>query len=160
MKHKSRCFWLTGLSGSGKTTLSNTLKAKLDNVVVLDGDVIREVLGMNFAHDRASRLKLAYIYARMAKMLVEHQVNVICSTISLFHEVQDWNRQNIPNYIEVFLDTDRMELERRDSKQIYSQARSGILTNVVGVDIEPEFPRNPEFRIKNEEDIQHFLRAL
>ena len=156
----SKCYWITGLSGAGKTTLADKVKAKIGHAVILDGDVIRELLKTDFGHDRESRLKLAYTYSRFAKFLVESGVNVICSTISMFHEVQDWNRNNIPNYVEIFLDVDMAELERRDSKKIYSRARAGELKDVVGVDIKAEFPKNPDFRIKNNEDTEKFLRSL
>ncbi len=156
----SKCYWITGLSGAGKTTLADKVKAKIGAAVVLDGDVIRELLNTNFGHDRESRLQLAYTYSRFAKYLVESGVNVICSTISMFHEVQEWNRNNIPNYVEIFLDVDMTELERRDSKKIYSRARSGELKDVVGVDIKAEFPKKPDFRIKNNEDTEKFLRSL
>ena len=40
--------WITGLSGAGKTTIGKALyshlKQKKDNVLLLDGDILREVL--------------------------------------------------------------------------------------------------------------------
>lgn len=160
MSNKAKCYWITGLSGSGKTTLAFRLKTKMQNVVLLDGDVIRDIFDVGDSYDSKSRLKIAYIYAKMAKMLVENQINVICSTISLFHEIHDWNRANIPGYVEIFLDFDISELERRDSKSIYSRAKKGQLKNVVGYDIKPEYPKNPEFRIQSIKEIESFMDLL
>ena len=46
-KEKGNVYWITGLSGAGKTTIGkllyNRIKDKKDNVIFLDGDVLREV---------------------------------------------------------------------------------------------------------------------
>lgn len=160
MENKAKCYWITGLSGAGKTTLAKKIKSKINNSILLDGDIIREILNISYGYDIDSRLKLAYVYAKMAKMMVENNINVICSTISLFHEVQYWNRKNIPGYVEVFLDVDMHELERRDPKHIYSKSKSGNLKNVVGVDIAAEFPLNPDYRIRNNQDCINFLEKI
>ena len=54
--------WLTGRQGAGKTTLAkilhNILDEKLNKVILLDGDKLREVLG-NHNYDNDSRSALA-----------------------------------------------------------------------------------------------------
>ena len=149
----SHLFWITGLSGSGKTTFANILLEKLKSTgkkaVLLDGDVIREIFDNNSEYDRASRLKTAYQYSKLALFLTKNDISVICSTISLFHEVQEWNRKNIQNYLEIFVKVEMKELLKRNSKKIYSKAISGELKNVVGIDIEAEFPENPDLILDN-----------
>lgn len=147
-------FWVTGLSGAGKSTLghslTNALRGRGYPVVYLDGDTLREVYGNGFAHDRAGRLDASMHYARLCNMLIQQQVHVVCATISLFHHTQNWNRENTKNYIEIFIDVPIAELMQRDSKKIYSQAKLGELKNVVGIDIQPEFPKKPDLVIKNQ----------
>lgn len=149
-------FWLTGLSGTGKTTLGTLLTENLRNenhpVVFLDGDILREIFGNRFGHDRQDRLEASLQYARVCKMLVEQNVHVVCATISLFHQTQEWNRHHIKNYIEIFVDTPMQELLNRDSKKIYSRGLSGELKNIVGIDIEAEIPKNPDLIIKNHQN--------
>ena len=41
--------------------------------------------------------------ARLCRLLAGQGFDVVCATISLFHEVQRWNRENIPNYREIYL---------------------------------------------------------
>lgn len=45
---KGIVYWITGLSGAGKTTLGQLLyrdqKAKKENVAILDGDELREII--------------------------------------------------------------------------------------------------------------------
>lgn len=146
-------FWITGLSGSGKTTLANLLVKKLEEknqkTILIDGDVIRDIFENSNDYRLVARLKTAYEYSKLAAFLIKQNINVVCSTISLFHEVQSWNRDNISNYIEIFLDVTPEELFKRDIKRIYSRALNGELKDVVGIDIKAEFPRKPEVILKN-----------
>ena len=96
---KSHVFWVTGLSGSGKTTFAKILQRllNLNNLpnIIIDGDVIREIIGKESSYTKESRIKIAYIYSNLANMIQKQNINVICSTISLFHEVHDYNKENI-----------------------------------------------------------------
>ena len=76
--------------------MGNTAKDKMEinvhtkhqtNALILDGDDLREVLAVPSSHfDRASRLSLAYTYARFCKLLADQGAVVIIATISLFHD--------------------------------------------------------------------------
>jgi adenylylsulfate kinase-like enzyme len=161
-------FWLTGLSGAGKTTLASLLTTKLKDrghpVIFLDGDTLREIYNNDFGHTREERLLASLQYARLCKMLTGQNVHVVCATISMFHQTQDWNRENIKNYLEVFVDVPLAELVRRDGKQIYSRAKAGELKNIVGIDIEPELPKKADVIIQNdlyspEDNVNLILKA-
>jgi adenylylsulfate kinase-like enzyme len=140
----STVYWITGLSGCGKTTLAEALRAKLTQAVLVDGDAVRELMGLE-GFDRESRLAVAYFNAKLCRFLAAQGLDVICSTISLFHEVQAWNRKYIPGYCEIFLDVPMEILEARDPKNIYKRARAGELHHVVGIHIPAEIPNKPEF---------------
>lgn len=92
----------------------------------------------------------------LCRMLAEQGFEVVCSTISLFHEVQRWNRENIPRYNEIFVRVPLEELKRRDTKGIYSAggngqaANTGEAANVVGRDIPAETPEAPELILDND----------
>ncbi len=143
--------WLCGLAGSGKSTLakalSELLRAKFDNVIYLDGDELRELLG-NFSYDKKGRVQVALWYSRLAKFLSKQGQIVIVSTISLFNEVYEFNRKNLQNYYEIFVECDFDELKKRDQKGLYTRALSGLEKNVVGVDIAYDTPK-PHFIIDN-----------
>lgn len=159
-------FWITGLSGSGKTTFANILVDQLNKnnkkTILLDGDVIRDIFGNNNDYSREERLKTAYQYSKLSAFLLKNDINVVCSTISLFHEIHEYNEKNIKNYLEVFLKVDFSELEKRDSKQIYSKAKNNKLKNVVGIDIAAEFPNNPDLIIENAviSDLEKYAKKL
>ena len=59
------------------------------------------------------------------------------------------NRQNIDNYIEVYLDVKLEELIKRDPKLIYKRALDKETENVVGIDIDYESPLAPELKLDN-----------
>lgn len=145
--------WLTGLSGSGKTTIAKAAYKEFESrnipCVLLDGDHLREVFGGLFGHNRDERFKASLCYARLCKTIADQGVVVICATISMFHETQGWNRQNIDNYLEIHVKVPLEELRKRDSKQIYSRLEKGEITGVIGVDIAAEEPLNPELVIEN-----------
>ncbi len=163
----SQLFWITGLSGSGKTTFAKILTERLGQnkrkAVLIDGDVIREIFGYSSDYSAQSRLEVAYKYSKLSAFLVNSGIDVVCSTISLFHEIHDWNRSNIGDkYIEILIKTEMSELIKRDSKQIYSRAKNGELKNVVGIDIEAEFPKNPNLILDNPsiKDLQNCAESL
>jgi adenylylsulfate kinase len=139
----------------GKTTigalLTERLRARGSAAIFLDGDVLREVYGNMFGHDRAQRLLAGQHYGRICNMLVNQHVHVVCATISMFHEVHEWNRANIKNYIEIFIDVPLPELIARDNKKIYSRGLNGELADVVGIDILPEYPKCPDIIIDNKD---------
>lgn len=141
----AKVYWITGLSGVGKTPLSKELHNKISEkepVVLIDGDKIREILGNTSATDRESRLKISYVYSNLAKVIVSQNINVICSTISLFHEIHNYNRSIFQEYKEIFIKKNIETLIHEDKNGIYSKS----LQNkefVVGINIEPEYPKDP-----------------
>lgn len=142
--------WVTGLSASGKTTLARGIAERLRiggaPVVLLDGDSLRAVLGEEGrkAYTRSERLELALKYSRMSKMLADQGMTVVIATISMFREVFSWNRENISDYFEIYLDVPVEELERRDPKRIYQRYREGLIDNVAGLDLLVDKPERPD----------------
>ncbi len=148
MEPGGRVIWITGLSGAGKSTLARALAPLLSPAsLLLDGDEMREALGLLAGgYERADRLKLALTYARLCRLAAAQGQTVICSTISLFHEVHEWNRANLPGYFEVFLDPPAGTLEKRDYKGVYRAGRGPV----AGRDLPPELPLNPDLHLTGE----------
>ena len=103
--------WMTGLSAVGKITLANELTARLQQsglqLILLDEDILRKLLKTSQiaidAYNRKSRIKLAFKYAQMFELHSSQGFKVVIATISKFDEVYTWNRENLPNYFEVYL---------------------------------------------------------
>lgn len=135
-------YWITGLAGAGKTSvgevLVSILRKKNNNVIFLDGDILREVFGNSFGYSNEDRKKLALIYAKLCKMLAEQGQTVVCCTIAMFDSVREWNSINIKNYTEIYLKVPFSVLKERNKKGLYSEFEK-----------EPEFeyPKNPHLTI-------------
>jgi len=145
-KTSANCYWITGLSGTGKTTLSRFLVENLRSsgrqVIHLDGDELRTVFA-SFAYTKKERLELGFKYSRLCKLLTDQGCDVVIGVIGLFKELHSWNRHNIANYIEIFIDTPLAELKTRDSKGLYSGAK----LNVAGLDLKVDLPTSPDIKI-------------
>ncbi|MGA3211820.1 MAG: adenylyl-sulfate kinase [Terriglobales bacterium] len=148
-----RVFWITGLSGAGKTTLGrelwNRLRADGRPVTFLDGDALRAVIAEDLGHSVDDRRRSAMRNARLCRLLAAQGADVVCATISLFHDVQLWNRENIPGYREIYLQVPIEELRSRDSKGLYAGAQRGEARNVVGLDVPAETPEAPDLVLDN-----------
>jgi len=148
-----RVYWITGLSGSGKTTVGLALWKRLReagrSALFLDGDALRGVIAEDLGHGIESRRRSAMRNARLCRLLASQGEDVVCSTISLFHEVQRWNREHIPGYCEIYLRVPMGELRRRDGKGLYAAAERGERSDVVGLDVAAEFPEAPDLILDN-----------
>ena len=149
-----KVYWITGLSGAGKTTLGQLLEEKLKrygrSVVFLDGDDLRKVFAVEDKYKSKDRKNLALKYSRMADLLVRQGFDVVVATISMYHEVHEFNRQSITNYVEIFLDVPIDILIARDQKKLYSRCLKGELTGVMGIDLRAEYPLRPNIVLKND----------
>lgn len=148
MKKKGILFWITGLSGSGKTTLAKKILKfiinKYGQTIIVSGDDIRKIFDYE-KFDKKSRLKYAVSYSKFCKKVTDLNINVIFSTVSLYHNIRSWNRKNIKNYLEIYIESDIEELIKNKKKPFYKKK----LVNIVGKNIKAEFPRRPDIKIKN-----------
>ena len=63
----------------------------------------------------------------------------------MYHNIRSWNRKNIKNYLEIYIESDIEELIKNKKKPIFKKK----LVNIVGKNIKAEFPRRPDIKIKN-----------
>ncbi len=160
--------WLTGLSGAGKTTIARKmvelLKERDTLPLWLDGDMMRKVVNIaNCGHDLQGRLDNAYRICRFAKLAADQGHIVIVSTMSLFHEVHEWNRKKLSRYFEVYIKADLATLHERDPKGLYKKFKEGTEENIPGMDIEPQFPQDANYVLENSfhsDDIQSLAEMI
>ena len=146
--------WIIGMSGAGKTVIGQQVHKEIirshPNTIFLDGDVFRLIMGDDLGHTVKDRKKNAGRFSRMCQFLDKQGFNVVCSILSIFPDSQKWNRENISDYFEVYLEVPFEELIRRDSKDLYQKALDGKISDVVGVDIEFKPPTSPDLILKND----------
>jgi adenylylsulfate kinase len=152
MNHKKKkpgiVFWITGLSGSGKSTIGNLIKKYIDKnygkTVIIHGDDIRNIYHLR-KYKKKERLNLGISNSNLCKLISSQGINVIFTTVGLFYELHKYNRNNIKNYIEIFIDANLKKIEKRKEKFFYRKKTK----NVWGKDIKPEFPKKSHIIIKN-----------
>ena len=145
--------WLCGLSGSGKTTIGRLIyaraKPKVPNLLFLDGEDVRSVMGDDLGHDLEGRRRNSIRIAKLCQLLDGQGIHVICCAMTLAPEAQTSNRARIKSYYEVFLNVSVEVLASRDPKGIYKRALAGELKNVSGVDIPYTPPAQPHLVLDN-----------
>jgi cytidine diphosphoramidate kinase len=152
----SMVIWMTGLSGSGKSTIAETmmktLKPSLPELVLLEGDIIRELFGQRLDYSEKSRIVQVKRLRTMAKFLSEQGLIVVVTVLYCHPDLMAWNRDNIPEYFEVYVDTPLDIVIERDVKGLYGKAKRGEMPNVVGLDVPWYAPDKPDLHLKYNRD--------
>jgi len=140
--------WLTGLSGSGKTAIAKRIEQELRRrglrVERLDGDIVREGLTRDLGFSKEDRDKNIERVTFVAKLLTRNGVVVLCSFISPYRERRNLSRQEIGEFIEVYVECPLEVCAQRDVKGMYAKALAGEIENFTGVSDPYEEPENPE----------------
>ena len=165
MRDTGTVYFFTGLSGAGKTTIGGLfyrrLKATKPNVVLLDGDEIRVAFGEDVGYTQEERLRWAGRIFRVCKLLASQGIDVVVCSIAMYDNVRRWNRENIPNYKEIYIKVSRDTLLQRNQKGLYTVGK-----NVVGIDLPFEEPQSPDLVVPNDggctplELVEELERAL
>jgi adenylylsulfate kinase-like enzyme len=142
-------FWITGISGSGKSTLSRKIypfvKKKFGPTIMLSGDNLRKIFKLN-KYDKNYRMRVGKKYTNLLRLIIENKVNVLFSVVGLFHELHNYNRKHLKNYIEIFIDANFKKTALRKQKFFYKNK----INNVWGKDIQPEYPKKPDIVLIND----------
>jgi adenylyl-sulfate kinase len=145
---KGFTLWFTGLSGSGKTAIAKRVAEQLRDrglkVERLDGDIVRQSLTRDLGFSKEDRDKNIERVTFVAKLLTRNGVAVLCSFISPYRERRAKSRQEIGEFIEVYVECPVAVCAERDVKGLYAQAFAGKIENFTGVSDPYEEPENPE----------------
>jgi adenylyl-sulfate kinase len=146
--HNGFTLWFTGLSGSGKTTIAKLVAQELRDrdlkVERLDGDIVRQSLTRDLGFSKEDRDKNIERVTFVAKLLTRNGVAVLCSFISPYRARRLKSRQEIGEFIEVFVECPVTVCADRDVKGMYAKAFAGEIQNFTGVSDPYEDPENPE----------------
>src|SRR5690606_35208571 len=148
MEPRGVTVWFTGLSGAGKTTIARAVEAALRArgvpVERLDGDVVRQSLTRDLGFSREDREQNIERVAFVAKLLTRHGVICLASFISPYRSMRARARQEIGDFLEVYVTAPLATLMERDVKGLYKKALVGELPNFTGVSDPYEPPEHPD----------------
>ncbi len=156
IEHKGFTLWFTGLPCSGKSVLADVvaenLKKKGMKVERLDGDIVRKSLTRDLGFSEEDRNMNIERVTFVAKLLTRNGVVVLASFVSPYNKIRAFSREEIGDYILVYVKCSLEECEKRDVKGMYAKARAGEIKNFTGIDHPFEDPDKADIVV--ETDIQ------
>ena len=165
MTYKGCTIWFTGLSGAGKSTLSEALEKRLQargrNVEILDGEIVRTHLSKGLGFSREDRDTHIKRIAFVCGLLTRNNVVCISAAISPYSEARAWARQEIGNFVEVYVKCPIEVCRQRDVKGLYKLVDEGKITGFTGVDDPYEEPVYPELVVEtNKETVEECVERI
>jgi pyruvate kinase len=167
-EYPAKVFWMTGLSGSGKTTIANQFKEELKekgkNILILDGDVVRERSHKHLGFNREDIKENNRLIAQIVNEEKSKYDLVIVPVISPYLEDREMVKNIIgKEFVEVFINAPIEECITRDAKGLYKKALSGEIDNFIGISPSNPYqaPLNPDIEIKtNKINIKESVQQL
>lgn len=167
---ENKCIWFLGLSGAGKTTLSVEFAKEIrllgQQVVILDGDVLRTGLNNNLGFSDADRMENSRRTAEVARLFLQQGFWVIVALITPLKQMRESNRIILgSSYWEVYVDTPLSICQIRDPKGLYAKVANEGLKNFTGIDSPFDEPKESDLVLSTEhttveESIQILLEKL
>ena len=161
--------WFTGLPCSGKTTIADGVAEELrghgHRVERLDGDIVRKSLTSDLGFSKEDRDENIKRVTFVAKLLTRNGVKVLATFVSPYIERRMKTREEIGEFMEVYVKCSVEECMRRDVKGMYRKALAGEITGFTGVDDPYEEPPSPELVLDTnketvEESVQKVLEKM
>ena len=156
--------WIIGLAGSGKTTLGKALYSKLKTnskkVYFIDGDSMRRAFNYDLGYSNKDRRINANRIISFCKMLDQQNITAVVSILHNFPDQRLKNRLIFSKYFEVFLDTPKKIIFKRDQKKIYSEFKKKKIKNVVGLDIKFKKPTTPDIILNGSDPTKINVRRI
>jgi adenylylsulfate kinase-like enzyme len=122
--------WITGLSASGKSSLARALADRLRatagiDAAVFDGDEFRAGLDRPYGHELADRHAVLRLLVGAVRQTNLEDRPAIVAALSHKREMRAHARQQLPRFMEVFLDCPADVCAARDTKDLYRRANAG-----------------------------------
>lgn len=148
--------WITGLPASGKSTIANKLSAQLAalgiDTAILESDELRRIFTPHPRYDPEERDLFYRQIVHVGVLLTRHGIPVIFDATAHRRLYRDWARQQIPNFVEVYVACPLASCVARDPKGIYRRASEGGAQTVPGLQTPYEVPESPDVVLPGENE--------
>ena len=142
--------FLTGLSGAGKSTLAEMLKKNFPDLILLDGDIIRQGLCSDLKFSIEDRTENIRRISELCKLFNDNGKNVVTAFISPIESDSILAKKVIKNCHIIYINSSFETCKERDTKGLYKKAIAGEIPNFTGVSSPYEKPVNPDLVIDTE----------
>jgi adenylylsulfate kinase len=122
------------------------------DIAVLESDALRQVLTPHPLYTEEERLLFYGQIVYIGALLTRHGVPVIFDATAHRRIYRDAARQQIGNFLEVYVDCPLEVCMRRDPKGIYRKAKEGKASEVPGLQVSYEPPEKPDLTIRGDEE--------
>ena len=89
----------------------------------MDGDQCRKALDLK-GFSYKDRLGNSKKYNNITKILIDQKINIVFSLVCLMDKPRIWNRRNIANYLEIFIDCDLKKIFKKKTKKTYKKIKT------------------------------------
>lgn len=155
-EQKGFTVWFTGLPCSGKSVVADKvaeiLRERDLKVERLDGDIVRKSLTRDLGFSKKDRDENIRRVTFVAKLLARNGVAVLTSFISPYREVRAYAREEIGNFVEVYVKCSVEVCMQRDVKGMYEKAIKGEIKEFTGISDPYEEPLNPEILLETDKE--------
>jgi adenylylsulfate kinase len=132
--------------------LKRELEARGVRVAILESDALRQIFTPHPEYTEEERDVFYGAMVYVGRLLTEHGVPVIFDATGNRRKYRERARQQIPRFIEVYVDCPLKVCMARDPKGIYGKAREGAASTVPGLQVSYEPPDHPEVVIRGDRE--------
>ena len=125
-------------------------------MILIDGDAFRKAMNHDLGYTLNDRKKNALRLIKISKYFSDQKVNVIISANLVFQNYRNWCKKNIPSFLEVYIETKKDLLKKRNKQKIFYKSKK----NVLGRDIKVKKPHKPHLIINNNYSKNFFLKTV
>ena len=118
----------------------------------LDGDIVRKVLTNDLGFSKEDRNENIKRVTFVAKLLTRNDVAVLATFISPYRERRQRTREDIGEFVEIYVRCPVEVCIERDIKGMYKKALSGEIKNFTGVNDPYEEPLQPELVLDTDKE--------
>ncbi len=156
MSWKGVTIWFTGLPCSGKTSLASAVRDKLNKrgyyVEALDGDVTRKYLSKGLGFSKEDRDENIRRVGFVCSLLTKAGSISTAAFVSPYRAIRKEIRNQIGNFVEVYVRCPVEVCIKRDVKGMYKKAIAGEIKNFTGISDPYEEPEDPEVIVDTDKE--------